>query len=773
MKKAELLAPVGKMENAIAAIENGADALFVGGKGFNARQAADNFTEDELEEIVKYATLRGVRVYVTVNILIKPQETESLYHYLKYLEEIGVHAIIIQDLGIAHIARKYFPNLRLHASTQMSAHSIEDVMFLKELGFKRVVLAREMQLKEIEEIIEKCDIEVETFIHGALCYSYSGQCLMSSLIGGRSGNRGRCAQTCRMRYNLKENGKVLNKESYLLSLKDICSIEFIPELLAAGIHSFKVEGRMKSPEYVASVIGTYRKYMDMAENNEPYNVLEEDLNVLKGIFNRGGFSKGYYYEKGSRKMLTPVSPRHIGIKVGEVIRFIAKTGVATIRLTHDLNPGDGLEIIRIGKESVGTGITKACHAGTQITCTFDKYVEVGSEVYLTKNHQLLKEMRQTYLKPVRKLPIQMKIVGKLHEPIELTLTCQGKTVTTYGEVLEEATSNPVTLEQARKQLAKLGSTSFVARNIEITWPDHAYIGVSKLNEIRRAAALSLEEALLEKVVDKMPVEYPKASLEEQTPLGWTAYVTTMEQLEIVLSYPEIKAIYWEWCYNNEAAEEALDKSIMHGKAFYLAMPHIMKESMYKRYQEDLLKWEQTALTGFLVRNMGEYTFLKACHKKIVIDYNMNITNNETLALWQEKGVERATVSVELSPSELSALAGNKEKVVYGHLPVMTSSQCVLRGTPSCQKGVKEKHYFELEDRKEISWRIQTDCKACMMQIMSYEPLVHRKNEIPASGYTLRLQFTNETASQTEEVIKNYLRHTESKTLKGTTFKGVL
>ena len=773
MNKAELLAPVGKMENAIAAIENGADALFVGGKGFNARQAADNFTEDELEEIVKYATLRGVRVYVTVNILIKPQETESLYQYLKYLEEIGVHAIIIQDLGIAHIARKYFPNLRLHASTQISAHSIEDVMFLKELGFKRVVLAREMQLKEIEEIIKTCDIEIETFIHGALCYSYSGQCLMSSLIGGRSGNRGRCAQTCRMRYNLKEDGKLLAKESYLLSLKDICSIEFIPELLSAGIHSFKVEGRMKSPEYVASVIRTYRKYIDMAENNEPYNVLEEDLNVLKGIFNRGGFSKGYYYEKGSKKMLTPVSPRHIGIKVGEVTRFIAKTGVATIKLTHDLKPGDGLEIIRLGKESVGTGITKACQAGTHITCTFDKYVEVGSEVYLTKNHQLLKEMRQTYLKPVRKLPIQMKVVGKLHEPIELTLTCQGKTVTVYGEVLEEATSNPVTLEQARKQLTKLGSTSFVAREVEMTWPEYAYIGVSKLNETRRAAALSLEEALLEKVVDKIPAAYPKVELEENHPLGWAVYVTTREQLEVVLSYPEVKAIYWEWCYNNEAAEEALDKSIMHGKAFYLALPHIMKESMYKAYQEDLLKWEQTALTGFLVRNIGEYAFLKSCHKKIMIDYNMNITNNETIALWQEKGVERATVSVELSPSELGLLAGNKEKIVYGHLPVMTSSQCVLRGTPSCQKGKKEKHYFELEDRKEISWRIQTDCKACMMQIMSYEPLAHRKNEIPASGYTLRLQFTNETASQTEEVLQNYLRHTERKALKGTTFKGVL
>lgn len=772
MKKAELLAPVGKMENAIAAIENGADALFVGGKGFNARQAADNFTEDELEEIVRYAKLRGVRVYVTVNILIKPQETEDLYNYLKYLEEIGVHAIIIQDLGIAHMVRRYFPNLRLHASTQMSAHSIEDVMFLKELGFKRVVLAREMQLKEIKEITERCDIEIETFVHGALCYSYSGQCFMSSLIGGRSGNRGRCAQTCRMKYGIKEDGKMIDKESYLLSLKDICSIEFIPELLEAGIHSFKIEGRMKSPEYVASVVGTYRKYVDLAEVGGPYEVSEEDMNILKGVFNRGGFSKGYYYERGSRKMLTPVSPRHIGVKVGEVTRFMAKTGVATIKLTKDLQPGDGLEIIRLGKESVGTGITKSCQAGTTITCSFDKYVEVGSEVYLTKNHNLLKQMRQTYLKPVRKLPIQMAIEGELHEPIKMTLTCQGKTVHVQGEVLEEASHSPVTLEQAKKQFAKLGTTSFVARTVKMKWPENAYIGVKALNALRREAVLALEEILLKKEVDQMPEHYPKVSLPKSQIGGWAVHITSIEQLEVACRYPEIDAIYWEWLYDNSVAEVALEKSLNAGKAFYLALPNVMKEEMYQKVKTELLYWENTMLTGFLVRNMGEFNFLKVIQKKMVIDYNLNIANNETIALWQELGAERVTTSVELSTQETALLEGEKEKVIYGHLPVMTSSQCVLRGTPSCQKGVKEKHVFELEDRKNITWGIQTDCKACIMHLMSYEPIMIKKSELPMSGY-LRIQLTNESTYQTEEVLHYYLRNTDSHSLKGTSFKGVL
>ena len=772
MKKAELLAPVGKMENAIAAIENGADALFVGGKGFNARQAADNFTENELEEIVKYATLRGVRVYVTVNILIKESETEALYHYLKYLEEIGVHAIIIQDLGIAHMVRKYFPKLRMHASTQMSAHSIEDVLFLKELGFKRVVLAREMQLKEIKDIIEKCDIEVETFVHGALCYSYSGQCLMSSLIGGRSGNRGRCAQTCRMRYNLKEDGKVLSKESYLLSLKDICSIEFIPELLEAGIHSFKIEGRMKSPEYVASVVGTYRKYVDLAQTNTSYEVSEEDLNILKGVFNRGGFSKGYYYEKGSRKMLTPISPRHIGLKVGEVIRFSAKNGQATIQLTHTLNPGDGLEIIREGKESVGTGITKVCEAGSRITCQFDKYVEVGSEVYLTKNHQLLKRMRQTYVKPVRKMPITMQIKGNIGEPLEIIMTAQGKTITYTGGLLEVASQNPITKEQARKQLTKLGSTSFVARQVEIDWPEGAYIGISQLNEVRRSACLQLEEALLEKKVDQVPEVYKHEIREGNEAGGWAVHVTNLEQLEVVLSYPEVEMIYWEWLYQNEVAMEAMQRCIEAGKDFYLALPNIMKERMYEKHKEDLLLWKETALTGFLIRNIGQHHFLQEMGKALVVDYNMNITNNETIALWEEKGAKRVTTSLELTATETALLKGAREKIVYGYFPVMTSSQCVLRGTSSCQKGVKEKHSFELEDRKQITWRIETDCKACMMQIMSCEPLAIRKGDMP-QDVMLRIQLTNESNVQTEEIMNSYLERNEQKLVKGTVFKTVL
>lgn len=771
MDKAELLAPVGKMENAIAAIENGADALFIGGKNFNARASATNFTQEELEEIIDYAKLRGVKIYITVNILIKENEREELYHYLKYLESIGVDAIIVQDLGIARMARKYFPKLRLHASTQMSAHSIADVLFLQSLGFKRVVLAREMQLSEIEEIRKHCDVELEGFVHGALCYSYSGQCLMSSLIGGRSGNRGRCAQPCRMRYALREDGRLLEASSYLLSLKDICTLEFLPQLLETGIHSLKIEGRMKSPEYVASVVGIYRKYLDQISEAKPFKVDPSDLECLKSIFNRGGFSKGYYYQRGNREMLTPNSPRHIGVKVGEVLGYNRKANLATIKIMQELHPGDGLEIIRQGKDSVGTGITKLITAGSIIKCSFDKAIDKGSEVYLTKNHELLKKMKATYNRPQRKRPIEMHIIGRIGEPLKITCGCNKGTVSYEGPILQRAENNPMTTEKAQKQLTKLGNTAFCAVQVEMEWPEDCYIGISDLNEARREVVLLLEKLILKKGEQVCPNQYPNEVVADQQEAGYTAHVTTLEQLEAVLEFKEIKAIYWEWHYDEIAAKKALEQCQKQGVAFYLALPSIMKDNVYEQYKEEWDRWQHTALTGFLVRTMGQFHSLKSLGKSIRVDYNLNIANSESASLWQEMGAEAVTVSVEASETELSGLAGKKERIVYGYLPVMTSSQCVLRGTPSCQKGKKQKHNFELEDRKGSSWQVQTDCKACVMQLISYEPLA-LKYKVTSTGIAARFQFTSETGTQVSHILSSYLGYHHDK-IEGIAFKSVL
>lgn len=775
MRLAELLAPVGKMETAIAAIENGADALFVGGKQFNARQAADNFTNEALQDIVRYAKLRGVKVYVTVNILIKETELPALLDYLYELESMGVDAIIVQDLGIVRLVKRYIPNLRLHASTQLSAHSIKDVLFLKSLGFKRVVLARELTLKEIKEIIENCEIEIETFVHGALCYSYSGQCLMSSLIGGRSGNRGYCAQTCRMRYTLREDGKTINKSSYLLSLKDICTLEFLPELLESGIHSFKIEGRMKSPEYVASVVRLYHHYRQLAKSQAPYHVLEEDLETLKSIFNRGGFSTGYYFQ--NKRLQTPVSPRHIGIQVGEVIQFSHKTGMATIHLTHALNKGDGIEIIREGKESVGTGISKECKVNSTIKCHFDKNVEVGSKVYRTKHHLLLKQMRQTYIKPTRKLPVQMHIKGVLNQPIQIELSTQGQTICYQGERLEKAQAAPITKEKALAQLTKLGSTSFEVSEVTIEWQEGLYLSISALNQVRREAILKLEACLLKKESITPRIRYQSESYEGEKTSSYAVYITSLEQLKVALTYQEVTIIYWEWIeQEDEQAIEALNYCQKAGKAFYLALPPITKEINYKRYQKQWLKWQDTALTGFLIRNIGQFYALSQLNKACVIDFNLNVMNREALFLWKEQGAERITLSVELGSEETKLLEGPIEQVIYGVIPVMTSAQCVLKGTASCKKKQDKESKVELEDRKQVVWPIKTDCKHCTMQVMSYKPII-----LPQKAYlpygVRRIQLTNETAKETKAILENYFNKQFNKIgsqpLKGVTFTTVL
>lgn len=775
MRLAELLAPVGKMETAIAAIENGADALFVGGKHFNARGAADNFTNEELEEIVNYAKLRGVKVYVTVNILIKESEIRMLLDYLYYLAKINVDAIIVQDLGIVRLVKQYLPNLRLHASTQLSAHSIKDVQFLKNLGFKRVVLAREMKLTEIKEIIDHCEIEIETFVHGALCYSYSGQCLMSSLIGGRSGNRGYCAQTCRMRYTLREDGKTLSKSSYLLSLKDICTLEYLPELLASGIHSFKIEGRMKSPEYVASVVRLYRKYIRLAQSQEDYKVSEEDLLTLKSIFNRGGFSTGYYFQ--DKKLQTPISPRHIGIKVGEVMQFSHKTGMATIHLTHPLNKGDGIEVIREGKESVGTGISKECLAGSMIKCHFDKNIEVGSSVYLTKNHLLLKQMRQTYAKPSRKLPIQMHIKGVIGQPIQIELSAEGQKVVYEGERLEKAQMAPITKEKALEQLTKLGSTPFEANKVIIEWQEDLYLSIRALNQARREAILKLEACLLKKE-DKIinPLPYQPQDIKEDQTVAYAVYVTSLSQLKVVLMYSRIQIIYWEWNDHNEQALEALALCQKVNKLFYLALPPITKEKEYKRYEAEWMKWKDTTLTGFLVRTIGQFNVLAPLHKERIIDFNLNVMNHETLLLWKEQGATRITLSVEMDLEDRKFLKGPVEQMIYGHIPVMTSAQCVLKGTPSCKKKKSKESKIELEDRKQVIWSIKTDCKSCIMQVMSYKPIVlYPKSYIPYG--VRRIQFTNETEEEIKTILETYLSEhfnkIGSQPLKGITFTTVL
>ena len=765
VRQVELLAPVGKFENALAAIENGANAIFVGGKVFNARQFADNFEEDELEKIIDYCKLRGVKTHITVNTLIKDQEIDELMDYLKKLARLKVDAVIVQDLGVAYLVKTYFPDIELHASTQMSAHSVEDVQFLKHFGFKRVVLARELQLEEIKAIKEQVDIEIETFIHGALCYSYSGQCLLSSQIGGRSGNRGRCAQPCRMGYSLLRGEDEVIPSTYLLSPKDLCTLSFLPELIACGIDSFKIEGRMKSPEYVASVTQVYRKYIDLAlKDPAHYKVQEEDMEMLQSIFNRGGFSEGYYFKKAGADMLTEKTPKNIGLRIGYVVKYDKKTKMATIHTNKTLNPGDGLEIWN-KKKHTGTGISKVYPAGQQFTVRIDDWVDEKSPVYLSKNNTLLKVLRKTYEKAQRKVAIRGEVIGKIGEPVQFVLTYGPYTAKALGDPLEPAQNAPITKEVAFEKLSKLGNTSFELTELKGEWEEGAYLTISKLNQLRREAVEKLEALICAKEDRLLAKEYEKVS----NPI-WknsrthSVQVHTLEQLDVALMYPEVSQIYWEWAYNDYLLEQALKKCHKAGKAFYIVLPAITKEKTLQMIKAHILAWEKLSIRGYIIRTLGVFELLKESNKEKVIDYNLNSMNDVSIYQWLEAGATRVTTSAELCKEELEQLTGPLETIIYGKLPVMTTEQCVLGNHKLCHKK-KPSLEYRLSDRKGARWPILTDCIACKMQILMHEPLLIEEKYLEnVSLAVYRIVLTDEKSDQVKEILSYLIRQEQTKVI---------
>ena len=416
MLKPELLSPCGNMEALRAAINNGADAVYLGGKDFSARKYAGNFSVEEIEEACDYCHLRGAKVYVTVNTLYKDQELTKFIKFVKELYMAGVDALIVQDLGAANLIKRSFPDLKLNASTQLTANTADDVNFLYKNGFDKVILSRELSIDEIRDIRKNTDAEIECFVHGALCVSFSGQCIMSSILGGRSGNRGCCAQTCRLPYELyRDYDKV--DEGYLMSPKDIETLEILPQLIEAGINSFKIEGRMKNPEYVAGVTAIYRKYIDMYfDDPEGYSVDKNDLKILLQLFNRGGFTNGYFTTPAGSDMMSTERPKAWGLKTGIVDVYDGKYGRASIRTREPLVPGDGIEVWTKNEPHVGCGISKPSRAGEVISVMIKGDIEKNDVVYKTYDKALMDSMKKTYEKDTRKTDIYGKLTVKRGKP---------------------------------------------------------------------------------------------------------------------------------------------------------------------------------------------------------------------------------------------------------------------------------------------------------------------------------------------------------------------
>jgi len=770
LKKPELLAPVGKIESFYAAVENGANAVYVGGKYFSARQFADNLDLLQLQEIVEYGKLRNIKVYVTLNTLIKNDEMDDFVSYVHNLCEIGVDALIIQDFGVAKILKEYFPLMDFHASTQMSAQSKYDVQFLKANGYKRVILARELSLNEIQQIKKEVEIEIETFVHGALCVSYSGQCLMSGMIGGRSGNRGRCAQPCRMPYSLTKDGVVVTKGDtpYLMSPKDIQTLALIPDLIYSGINTFKIEGRMKTSEYVASVARIYSKYIDLAMEAKDYKVRKEDQDELLAIFNRGGFTQGYYTSKAGHSMIAVDSPKNTGLEIGEVLAY-SQTGEARIKTNRNLNPGDGIGIWSKDRNHVGAGISTKIQAGDVFSVKVKGNITKGDLVYLSKDHQLLNDLANSYHKNNRKSLIDINLIAKLGEPLKLELKHEsGARIKIKGDIVSLAKNAPLSSKKLSSQISKFGSTPFKVKNISLENDSNIYIPISKLNELRRKAAQKLIDKILSdssydgkgyRKYLSNKIKTDRVSNEKT----FSASVQTLKQLQACLG--SVSSIYWE-LGNQQASDIKYAVELCHENncKLYIALPPIEREKDYQIYKDIMEIIEASNINGYLVRTYGQYQSLINSSKEKVIDYTLNVMNNQSVHHWESYGAHRVTLSVEMSAKEIESMVGKSlEMIIYGYLPIMISEQCLVGRYGQCVKTSNETSgIYKLTDSRGSQYPVITDCNLCRMQILNDKPIVlatkmEQIKVLPVNQ--MRYLFTIEDSKQVKEVINWYTDHT--------------
>lgn len=770
MLKPELLSPCGTMEALKAAVNNGADAVYLGGKDFSARRYAGNFSVEEIDEACAYCHVRGVKVYVTVNTLYKDSELKRFIDFVKKLYMIGVDALIVQDTGAANLIKRSFPEIKVNASTQLTANTVEDVNFLYKNGFDKVILSRELSIEEVRKIRENTEAEIECFVHGALCVSYSGQCIMSSILGGRSGNRGCCAQTCRLPYTLYKNYDKVS-EGYLMSPKDVETLEILPQLIEAGIDSFKIEGRMKNPEYVAGVTAIYRKYIDLYfDDPQNYKVDKNDLKILLQLFNRGGFTNGYFTTPSGRDMMSVERPKAWGLKTGIVDVYDPKYGRASIRTREPLVPGDGIEVWTKDEPHAGCGISKPSRAGEVISVMIKGDIAKNDVVYKTHDKALMDAMRKTYEKDTRKTSIYGKLTVKEGQPSVLKLWLdKGVSISAEGPVPQKASNRPITKETLLKQIGKMGSTPFELKKLDIILDDGIFIDIRSLNELRRNACERLEEKLVSKNRHGEPefVAFPETSVSGvKKNKRLNVKVKNMGQFNAAVSCEGVDTVYFEFCEDLEDnLEYIIDRAHDNGIRVFAAYPRIYRDNTKEIYAELVSRLNNSMIDGFLVTSVGQFDTVKSIGKDVAVDYNMNVFNNEAVEFYKHRGADRITMSVEMNVKELNTAADDDcEMVVYGYLPMMTTQQCPIGnyygGKDSgiyCSERFSETSYV-LKDRKDVAFPLLPDCRQCVCQILNSKPLFTLKFydeilETPA-GY-VRLDFTRETPSETAEIIRAY------------------
>ena len=774
MKEIELLAPVGSFDSLKAAVQNGANAVYLGGKDFSARASANNFDREELKEAVKYAHIRDVRVFVTTNTLIKQNELEDFVEYAKFLYDIDVDAIIMQDIGAAMLIHELLPDFELHASTQMVAHSLEDVQYLESIGFKRVVLARELTVEEIKYICDNTNVDIEIFVHGALCVCYSGGCLMSSMIGNRSGNRGRCAQPCRQKYtmiDISTGEEIHNNGDYLLSTKDLNTIEEIDKIIDTGVLSLKIEGRMKKPEYVATVIKSYRDAIDEYETTKKVNISDETMEDLYTIFNRK-FTKGLILGEVGEEVMNSNVPNNQGLYVGKVVDYNKKAKRLKIKLEGTLKKGDGINLGggTIGRIIKGKDITQIGYKGETIELDFIGEAKKNQLVFKTSDTDLIDRAQKTYTqdKEFSKSLIDAEISIKLDSYPELRLIDKNENIVTVqgDKLVEKALKVALSEEKIETQIKKLGNTPYEIDQLKINLDEGVSMPISLINQMRREAIELLDNARISvkgRMYKDNDIKYsPKIySRNADNKSKIRVKVNNIEALKSILNL-DIDMIYYE---DVSTIEQAMTMANANNKKLIYSAPRIVRNREYKRLE----KSDEYCKDHVQISALGQVKYYKENSEsvKFDVDYYLNPFNSETINHYKKEGAETVCISQELNLHEIKETTQYTdleiETVAYGYIPMMLSEYCPMGVVArSCKKdkrcaNCKESKYV-LRDFKGEEYRVSQDifCRSTIYN-SSANCLINNLDELSEAGINIfRLDFTHETPELIEKITESFI-----------------
>ena len=773
----ELLAPGGSWEGMRAAVQAGADAVYMGGKRFGARAYAQNPEDDALLEAIDYCHLHGRKLYLTVNTLIKEDEFKNdLYQYVDMVCRQGVDAVLVQDMGVLSWMHREFPDLPIHASTQMSVQSIQGAVMLKKLGAVRIVPARELSLEEIRGIHSACSIEIECFAHGALCYSYSGQCLLSSMIGGRSGNRGRCAQPCRQMYDLQKDGKRLNRkeENYLLSLKDICTLRILPDMAEAGICSLKIEGRMKRAEYAAGVTEIYRKYLDLyrEKGREGYEVQNEDVRELTDLFCRGDFSEGYYYCRNDRSMMAPKRPNHSGTKAAETLQSHGRK--MQLRACEDLNAGDILdrEDAR-AKEGKQITLNSPVRSGKTFEVP-DPYSDskTGDVWRRVRNESLLARLRSDHVAAETKEKIKGIFKVRRNEHAILEVSLQDVCVRVEGAAAQEASGKGTDQSIIEKQLRKTGETPFEFEKLTVYADEKLYLPLPELNRMRREALKKLEEEICRKFrrIPAMQGAAKRKVREEAAPEEYSQQpemiccVESPAQLCGLTDLAGLGCVYLDSRYFMNFREENIPEVIRKirdaGKKVLLVLPPVWREPVRKRFYDVFSETIPGLWDGFVLKLIDQAEDFSAYRKncRIIADFSLYTMNQSAVHFFRDLGFDRDTAPLEENYRELGArgMTGS-EMIIYGYLPVMTTAQCLLKNTRQCSRTAG---IMQLKDRMGKIFPVRNECGICSNVIYNADLLDLRScagQILSLKPKALRMNFTFEDPDECRKIAEEMIR----------------